>query len=333
MNATPHAPNTRPLDRVSGPHGSGELQVYLLHGADICPERRFDALSEALAHKTALVHETGTVGELEVENLSPDHDLLILAGEVVKGGRQDRTLGVDLVVPARSGRVKVPAYCVEQRRWHRRKDEAANTFSASTSSLPKDMMLAAKLSKSQQAVWARVSKTGDELQGILGESVASPESPSSYQLMTEHHRLRARQQGAREGLDALLEGSPDAVGFAFVIGGRVSTADVFASPRIARQHYGKLLDAAIVTALSESRRGHPPGKGSASPGAEALRGWLEAVAAGEVREVQDVPPRLRIQQRHSRSPRAACFGSVDGALGVCLHQNWASLDDDGPVAA
>ena len=320
---------THPLDRITGPHAFENLEVYLLHGANLCGDHAFDSLSTALARKTAIVHETGTVGELEVENLSPDHDLLIIAGEVVKGGRQDRTLGVDLVVPARSGRVKVPAFCVEQRRWSRRRGEADHVFSESSSYLPKSMLLAAKFSKSQHGVWGAVSKTGQDLHRSLGDDVASPTSPSSYQLMTEHEGLRRRQSGFREQLGRLAEAHPDVVGFAFVIGGRMSTADVFASPELARQHYGKLLDAAIVTALSEATwsRKQPVGA-SGVAGPDVLRSWLESVAGSAVHETQDVPPRLRVQQRHSRTPRAACFGSIDDALQVCLHQNWADLGEE-----
>ena len=82
-------------------------------------------LEEAIDCATALVHETGSVNELLIENAG-DVDLFIQAGDIVKGGRQDRTIGVDFVVPARSGRIPLPVFCVEQARWHRRGEEAAD---------------------------------------------------------------------------------------------------------------------------------------------------------------------------------------------------------------
>ncbi len=48
----------------------------------------------------------------------------IQAGDVVKGGRQDRTIGVGFVLPAKSGRVPIPSFCVEIGRWHRRAAES-----------------------------------------------------------------------------------------------------------------------------------------------------------------------------------------------------------------
>ena len=87
---------------------------------------------------------------MEIENLSEALDLYVQAGDVVKGGRRDRTLGVDFVLPAKSGRVSVPSFCVESGRWHRRAREESGSFSSSKSYLAsKKLRMAAKMSKSQ----------------------------------------------------------------------------------------------------------------------------------------------------------------------------------------
>lgn len=105
---------------VAGPYTHDNLSMYLLLGSDTFDGNRFIPLDDALEQKCVVVHETGNVGELEVENLSELFDLYIQAGDVVKGGRQDHTLGVDFVLPAKSGRVAIPSFCVENGRWHRR---------------------------------------------------------------------------------------------------------------------------------------------------------------------------------------------------------------------
>ena len=97
---------------VAGPYTHDNLSMYLLLGSDTFDGNRFIPLDDALEQKCVVVHETGNVGELEVENLSEFFDLYIQAGDVVKGGRQDRTLGVDFVLPAKSGRVPIPSFCV-----------------------------------------------------------------------------------------------------------------------------------------------------------------------------------------------------------------------------
>ncbi len=63
-------------------------------------------LARALAQKKVIVRETGSVSKLTIENLS-DEEVYVQAGEIVKGGQQDRVLSMDLVLPPKSGRVDV----------------------------------------------------------------------------------------------------------------------------------------------------------------------------------------------------------------------------------
>ncbi len=99
----------KPSPAVSGPYTHENLTIFLFHGPDQVDGSRYSSLKEALEKKQVLVHETGTVGQLEAENLSDTADIFIQAGDVLKGGRQDRTIGIDFIIPARSGRVQVPA--------------------------------------------------------------------------------------------------------------------------------------------------------------------------------------------------------------------------------
>jgi len=142
-------------------HESGKLfrhrPIHSRKPQHVCPARdrsfdgsRFIPLDEALEQRCVIVHETGNVGQLEIENLSDVLDLYVQAGDVVKGGRQDRTLGVDFVLPAKSGRTPVPSFCVESGRWRSRASEDVHSSSSSKSYLAsKKLRMAAKMSKSQ----------------------------------------------------------------------------------------------------------------------------------------------------------------------------------------
>jgi hypothetical protein len=114
---------------VSGPYAHDGLTIFLFHGADQIDGSRYTSLSEGLEKKHVVVHETGTVGQLEVENLSQNTDVFIQAGDVLKGGWQDRTIAIDFIVPAQSGRIPIPSFCVESGRWQKRKTESER-FSA-----------------------------------------------------------------------------------------------------------------------------------------------------------------------------------------------------------
>jgi hypothetical protein len=313
----------RSFQRITGPHGSGDLTVYLVHGPDRCDSSRFETLEGALGKKVVVVNETGSVNRLEIENLSQEKDLLVVAGEIVKGGRQDRTLGVDLVVPSGS-RLPIQAYCVERKRWAPRCGEDAARFSGSAFMLTKEALMQAKLTKSQTGVWSSIAKSHGHLSDYLKTDVASPVSPSSYQLMMEHPRMRARITEVREHFANLMSGNPDAVGFVFVTNGEIGSADVFASNLLARAYFEKHLEAAWVDATYRSEVSPRAVTMDRQPRTDEIAAWLEAAIAGELMERQHIEPRIHLEVRRAIGRRATYFGSLDERLGVLLHENWMS---------
>src|SRR5205085_159523 len=87
--------------RVSAPVSHDNLAVYFILGPDTLDDSKVVTLSEALEKGWAVVHETGNVNTLAVENRSDDHDLFLQNGDMIKGGKQDRIVGTDMLVPAK----------------------------------------------------------------------------------------------------------------------------------------------------------------------------------------------------------------------------------------
>src|SRR6266511_2878583 len=152
---------------VSGPYTHKNLTIFLLRGAGQSAGRTPLTLQEAMKRKLVVVRETGDVNRLTIQNRS-NQDVFVQAGDIVKGGQQDRVLALDLIVPPKSGRIPIDAFCVEQGRWSRRGNEAVAAFSASDNALAsKDLKIAAKARKSQGEVWANVGKTQEKLAANL----------------------------------------------------------------------------------------------------------------------------------------------------------------------
>src|SRR5215204_6158852 len=80
--------------KLSGPHTVDNLTLFFIHGPDTL-KGDYLTLQEAMRDKKVIVHETENVNELAVENVS-DKAVYIQSGEIVKGGKQDRTLANDL---------------------------------------------------------------------------------------------------------------------------------------------------------------------------------------------------------------------------------------------
>jgi phosphoribosylaminoimidazole carboxylase (NCAIR synthetase) len=89
-----------------------------VHGKELMPGKNFLTLQEALAQKKVIVYETKDVNELAIRNLS-NQDVYVQSGDVVRGGDQDRMISIDFIVPPRSKRIPIAAFCVESDRWER----------------------------------------------------------------------------------------------------------------------------------------------------------------------------------------------------------------------
>ncbi len=143
----PSKPVERPAlaMRLSGPYTHGNLTVFLIHGEDQMKGRKLLTLDEALEQKKVVVHETKTVNKLAIENVS-NEEVFIQAGDIVKGGQQDRILALDLIVPPKSGIVPLDSFCVESGRWAMREGEAADKFESSKATASgKDLKSACRL--------------------------------------------------------------------------------------------------------------------------------------------------------------------------------------------
>ncbi len=101
--------------RLSGPFTHKNLTIFLIHGESMIEGKSILTLQEALEQRKVVVYETKSVNELSIENRS-DQDIYVQAGDIVKGGQQDRVLAVDLIVPPKSGRMPIAAFCVESGR-------------------------------------------------------------------------------------------------------------------------------------------------------------------------------------------------------------------------
>ncbi len=260
INARAQKPSTRPQDdkkpaltnyRISGPYTHKNLTIFLVHGKDLLPGRSFLTLQEALAQKKVKVYETKDVNELAIRNFS-NQDVYVQAGDIVRGGEQDRMISVDFIVPPRSGRMPIAAFCVESGRWSKRGEEQAGFFSSSENfAATKELKLAAKRSISQEAVWENVSVAQEKLGKNVAEVVAVSASPTSYELSVENAKVKETTAVYINALRGILRDKPDVIGYAFAINGKVNSADVYASRALFAKLWPKLLKATATEALAE----------------------------------------------------------------------------------
>jgi hypothetical protein len=172
--------------------------------------------------------------------VSPDVEIFIQSGDLVKGGKQDRLLAFDVVVPPKSGKMPITAFCVEAGRWQQRGTESRVSFgSASAQAVGKDLKLAAKASSSptviaglssdrayasgaigdrfgppvgQTGVWKEVAALQKKLKRNLQSEVQADQSKSSLQLTLENQKVQEAAEKYVTKLSPILNEKEDVVG-------------------------------------------------------------------------------------------------------------------------
>jgi ARG/rhodanese/phosphatase superfamily protein len=300
--------------RVTGPVVRDNLAVYFVHGKSTPGEVPL-TLEEALLNGVVKVHETGSVNELEIENLGAQ-EVFVQSGDIVKGGQQDRALLVSQVLPPHSGRVAVASFCVEQGRWSGRTGEDAHTFATAAAVVPsREIKLAMKrplddsaarplahaeaashervtghsrdnafvnvleTSDRQQEVWNDVRNAQAKLSTSLGAQVSSNRSASSLQLALENEKLVAAQDAYVAALQPAGESEDDVIGYVFAVNGKLNSADLYPSNGLFRKMWLKLLRASAIEAI-----GHKDEPGADAPSVEAVRAFLADAERGAARE-------------------------------------------------
>ncbi|MDR3252174.1 MAG: hypothetical protein LBT35_01215 [Tannerella sp.] len=274
------------------------LAVYLIEGKNRLTEN-YMTLEEAMDSGLTVLHETGDVGELMIDNKS-DRYVFVMAGDIVKGGRQDRTMAADVILKPASRNVPLKSFCVEQSRWHQRGREDATYFSASKKMLSDEKLkIASRYRESQSEVWDEVACYQRNASMALGSEVRSRESASSLQLTLDNENL---QNSVKEYLDAIrpaFDRKSGITGIAFSINGRISTVENFGSAELFGKLRDKLRDKLLESAANEAFSKYDGRLDYRIPSAEDVKNFIIEAKSG--RENVSKTGEITLERRYETS--------------------------------
>ena len=201
-------------------------------------------------------------------------------------------------------------------RWHKRGFEDAAKFSSSTHSIhAKSIRLAAKRASDQNIVWRSVAESQQALGSALKKSVHAPASPTSYQLSVEDSALEKKKREYDEKLRGIAENRSDVIGYAFYVNGERNSADIYGSTQLFHKLWKKLLDVAILEAISGQN-------GNVTlPDKANLEEWLKEAGNVQRSDTKKAAPRTRLETKSY--PGGVVFETFDEAFGdqAVLHTN------------
>jgi hypothetical protein len=294
--------------KLLDPITHGNLTVFPVVSARSHDTSQFLTLDEGIRSGEVVVAEVGNLhtmvrrhplpngfgGGARVNNLvlvnNSERPLILLAGEIVTGGKQDRVVSKDRIVPAESDPVDLGVFCVEPHRWV----ETSLKFDTHASVMAQpSVRKKAMADKDQEQVWAEVGKakiqmadnlraaaapparagsgsgtgnaSGSGSGGGFGSSISTVEATaavrqvdgtSSYAAARANNVVEKQIESITEPMQKSYESlikqlrNQNAVGVVVAVKGRIVWADLFASSALLSKYWPKLLQSYAAEALT-----------------------------------------------------------------------------------
>ncbi len=209
---------------------TGALTIIPILTTEKANMGRYISLAEAT--KRGLVEIVEVPGQeqvnaLEVRNKA-DLPLLLLAGELLVGGKQDRIVAKDFIVPPPDG-AKVPVFCVEHGRWQ----PGAKEFKGGDLFVPDQVRSTAVMNDPAQKALSRGGMGGQsqvwEQVGRVNEAAQRAPSTGTVRGTLDDPEIRRKVEALTDKLDQLVGNSSRVVGMMVWLDGKILSADVFAN--------------------------------------------------------------------------------------------------------
>lgn len=244
------------------------LDEGLSSGEVLIREQGADGMARSRESDPRMIPENRTeyrpgpsVNQLVLVNRSK-RPLLLLAGELVSGGKQDRIIGKDRIVPVGAPPLPLDVFCVEHGRW-----SSGSNFVAAKTIVHPSVREKAAVDQVQTEVWnavrggstAAVSPSAPAPRlsvDVLSQAISTNAPTESYDKV---YNSRATGVSIDDFVERIanrfasqtshLKGQR-VIGVVVAYGGEVAWSDIFASADLFNHYWNKLLRSYVVEALA-----------------------------------------------------------------------------------
>jgi hypothetical protein len=208
-------------------------------------DEKLIVLDEAMSKKLVRIHEVDDedVNNLKLTNKS-DQALFLLAGEVIIGGKQDRIIGRNTIIPPKKT-LTVPVFCVEHGRW----DNSGKEFKTAKA-LAHGRLRGSASFDTQSDVWKEVAAKNE-----LRKTKSSTDTYRKVASQQSDGTLTKWEKQVDTALGKLSDDDKTKlVGFAVSLNGKVATVDVFENPTLFKKLQAKLVRSYITEAIDVKKQ-------------------------------------------------------------------------------
>jgi hypothetical protein len=231
------------------------------------------------------VHDGAQVNKLVLVNNSK-RPLLLLAGEIVTGGKQDRVIGKDRIVPGESDPIDLDVFCVEPGRWVGPSAKFVPGPASSVMAAP-SVRGKAMADKNQQKVWDQVGHAREQVTVEVQAGAPTPPrelaDTTSYAKVMQNDQVQLKVDSVARPIEQQYESTikqlreRKAVGVVVAVNGEIVWADVFASTSLLEKYWPKLVRSYATDAIVTRAKGSQVSEAAAQHFLENLHGRHETI--------------------------------------------------------
>jgi len=291
--------------KVLAPIRHGNLTVFPVVAATTHDTNEFLTLDEGLRSGDVIVTEYGNVQGMirprrrdlwserdtrrqpgaQVNTLvlvnNSKRPLILLAGEIVTGGKQDRVIGKDRLIPAESDPVDLSVFCVEPGRWTATSEKFNGLMGAMAQPAVRSKAMA---DKDQSKVWEEV---GRSRAGIIAQAAPPAATAlggtSSYARVMQNEDVKQKvdsvaapiERDYRSVIQQLRE--HNAVGVVVAVNGEIIWADIFGSTSLLEKYWPKLARSYAAEAIVTQSKNRDADEKSAQAFLDEMEGRHQTV--------------------------------------------------------
>jgi hypothetical protein len=216
------------------------LEIYFIKGHDYYIQsniyRNIITLDEAYRRGVINIaeYDSGVVSKIRINSYS-DSYIFIMAGEIISGGMQTRTMVKDILLPPRAKNIVVDVYCIEEGRWEAGRKE----FTPAEPMLDSDIRKKVLREDGQDTIWS----------GIREHEKEAGSYSETHDLL-EVYKNRGEDIRVKSEISRIVRRLPgNSIGMVAVKNGRILGIEAFYSHNMFEKQFHKLFRSYYYTTV------------------------------------------------------------------------------------
>lgn len=225
--------------KIGNPIEYKNLKIFPVMNTKTLSTQNYITLDQASDKGWLKIKEIGSgqVNAVEIKNTG-NQPVFAMTGEMITGAKQDRMLNQDILLPPKSGWVRVPVFCVEHGRWV----SVSSEFKSGELLVPNAVRSKAKIHESQAEVWDEIASSQDE----LGIASGTDAVRANY----ENKEIQEKVGEYAKKFEKIPNLSNSTIGVVVTSGNRIICFDLFANNNLLKKLWKKLIKSYAMDALS-----------------------------------------------------------------------------------